>query len=124
MKKKYFMTISILVTLSAVIVVLFRLTEAPSTIRVLPADDAWRKKIRYEKLNKLSDLQRRDIYRQVVQQMSISVAPDTAYHIIANRSGISVEDVKNIIGEGISSNWDAEEDSSGRNKTELRKAWF
>lgn len=110
------MTISAFALFGIVALFLTRLALKPS-VKILPLeDDSWRKKVQYEKVTKLSELQRRDIYQQVIKQMSISSTPDTAYYIIASKNGIDLEDVKNIIGEGIASNWKTAEDSSSENQ--------
>jgi hypothetical protein len=86
-----------------------------SSLKVVPIEDnSWREKVKYEPVTKLSELQRRDIYQQVIHQMTMTSFPDTAYHIIARKNRISVKDIKNIIGEGIASNWKVPEDSIGR----------
>ena len=116
MKRKYLLAISAFALFGILSLFLVRLSQKPS-VRILPLeDDSWRKKVQYEKVTKLSELQRRDIYQQVIQQMSISSTPDTAYYIIASKNGIALEDVKNIIGEGIAFNWKTAEDSSSENQ--------
>jgi len=113
MKKYIFLTLILLVIFSLFLVKYIQ--KSPIEFNTLK-DDIWRSKIVYKKMDELPLEKRHEIYRQFIYEMFIGSIPDSAYREIAKRSNLSLEEVKNIIGEGIALNWKIKNIDSSANR--------
>lgn len=81
-------------------------TNKRPSVQVRPIDNiSWRERIQYTTVSKLSKMQRRKIYNETISELALADSPIVAYENISHERNLSVEDVKNIIGEGIALNW-------------------
>ena len=81
-------------------------TKKRPSVQVRPIDNiSWRERIQYTTVSKLSEMQRRKIYNETILELAIADSPKVAYEKTSHDNYLSIEDVKNIIGEGIAFNW-------------------